>query len=157
MPATEAPLPALPRTFRPLRTRVVLHTSGAVVFGVLTLIAFLLPAGGAMSWGPGDRAAISASGLLAWAVLALLSRPKAVADPGGVTVVNLTTRRRLAWAEIIRVNLRPGDPWASLDLADGTTLAVMGIQPGIARGQAMADARALRDLVDHHGAGASGS
>ncbi|MGP3970534.1 PH domain-containing protein [Streptomyces sp. 6N223] len=124
---------------------------GAATFGVLTLVALLLPARGAVSWSPGDRIAVSSSGLLAWGVLALLSRPKAVADAEGLTVVNLTTRRRLAWAEILRVSLRPGDPWVTLDLADGTTLAVMAIQPGVARRRAVADARTLRALAETHG------
>jgi hypothetical protein len=148
------PEPGLPVTFRPLVTRIVLMSVGAATFGVLTLVAVLLPAQGAASWSPGDRVILSASGLLAWSVLALLSRPKAVADRQGVTVTNLTTRRRLEWAEILRVTLRPGDPWVTLDLADGSTLAVMAIQPGIARERALADARALRALAEKYGTAA---
>jgi hypothetical protein len=148
------PEPGLPVTFRPLVTRIVLMSVGAATFGVLTLVAVLLPAQGAVSWSPGDRVILSASGLLAWSVLALLSRPKAVADRQGVTVTNLTTRRRLEWAEILRVTLRPGDPWVTLDLADGSTLAVMAIQPGIARERALADARALRALAEKYGTAA---
>jgi hypothetical protein len=147
-------LPELPVTFRPVVTRIVLMCVGAATFCVLTLIALLLPAQGAVSWSPGNRVALSASGLLAWGVLALLSRPKAVADADGLTVVNLTTRRRLAWAEILRVTLRPGDPWVTLDLADGTPLAVMAIQPGIARPRALTDARTLRALAEAHGTAA---
>lgn len=146
--------PALPVTFRPVMTRVVLMTIGAVAFGMLTLIAFLLPAGGAVSWGPGDRLALAGSGLLVWGVLALLCRPKVAADRDGVTVVNLTTKRRLTWPEIVRVSLRSGDPWVTLDLADGSTLAVMGIQPSNGRGQAVAEARTLRTLVETYGTAA---
>jgi hypothetical protein len=147
-PQPSPALPRLPVTFRPIVTRIVLLTVGAAVFGVLALIAVLLPAGGAVSWSLPDRLTVAASGLVVWAVLALLSRPKAVADAGGLTVVNLTTRRRLEWAEVLRVTLRPGDPWVTLDLADGTVLAVMAIQPGVARRRALADARALRALVE---------
>ncbi len=75
-----------------------------------------------------------------------------VARQEGVTVVNLTTKRELAWAQVLRVNLRDGDPWVHLDLADGTSLPAMGIQPGIAKDQAIRDARALRDLTETHGA-----
>jgi Bacterial PH domain len=152
----EAPPPPddpaeLPVTFRPVVTRIVLLTVGLTTFGVLTLIATLLPAGGAVSWSLGDRAAVSGSGLLACCVLLMLSRPKAVADREGLTVVNLTVRRRLVWAEILRVSLRPGDPWVTLDLADGTTLAVMAIQPGLSRRRALDDARTLRALAERHG------
>ncbi|MDT0343751.1 PH domain-containing protein [Streptomyces litchfieldiae] len=140
--------PDLPVTFRPVVTRVVLLTTGAAVFGVLALIAALLPTSGAAAWRPGERIAVATSGLIVWAVLALLSRPRVTADRDGLTVVNLTTTRRLAWAEIVRVTLRPGDPWVTLDLADGTVLAVMAIQPGVSRRRAMADARALRALAE---------
>lgn len=74
-------------------------------------------------------------------VLFLLARPKIVADEAGVTVVNIVSRRRLDWAEILQVNLRSGDPWVFLDLSDGTSLPALGIQPGIARRRAVADAR----------------
>ncbi len=140
-------LPDLPVTFRPMVTRIVLMTIGAAVFTVLTAVAILLPAGGAVSWTLGDRLTFSGVGLIVWAVMALLSRPRATAGPDGVTVVNLTTTRHLAWPEILRVTLRPGDPWVTLDLADGTVQAVMAIQPGVARRRALADARALRALA----------
>ncbi|UNS95903.1 PH domain-containing protein [Streptomyces tubbatahanensis] len=140
-----AELPALPVTFRPTRTRVVLMTAGVVVCVALTVVALMLEMGG------GERASFIVTGVLFLAVLALLSRPQVTVDPQGVTVVNLTTRRRLEWAQIIAVRLRPGDPWVSLDLADGTSLPAMGIQPGIAKRQALAHARALRALVDQGG------
>ena len=54
----------------------------------------------------------------------------------------------LAWAEIVQVNLRPGDPWVFLNLSDGTSLPALGIQPGIAKQRAIADAQALRALAE---------
>ncbi|GAB2908832.1 PH domain-containing protein [Streptomyces mayteni] len=144
-------VPALPVTFRPVLTRIVLLTIGAVVFGVLLLIALLLPEGLTATGTLSDRASLVASGAAVFGVTALLSRPRATADAEGLTVVNLTTKRRLAWAQIVRVTLRPGDPWVSLDLADGTVLAVMAIQPGVSRQRALADAKALRALAEAHG------
>lgn len=149
MSASE-PGPDLPVTFRPTRTRIVLLTVGVAILLTLTVIGMLLE-----NVGVGERLAFVLTGVLFLGVLALLSRPKVVADTGGVTVVNLTTKRHLEWAEIITVNLRPGDPWVLLDLSDGTSLAAMGIQPGIAREQAVEDARALRALVDRYGTGAT--
>ncbi|MFE7299137.1 PH domain-containing protein [Streptomyces sp. NPDC057579] len=147
-PASPAPaLPGLPVTFRPTRTRAVLYTVGTAQLAALTAIAVLLPA-----LSGGERISFVCTGVLVGAVLLLLGRPRVVARQEGVTVVNLTTRRDLAWAQVVRVNLRAGDPWVHLDLADGTSLPAMGIQPGIARGQAIRDARALRDLVETHGA-----
>ncbi|WP_432250150.1 PH domain-containing protein [Streptomyces sanyensis] len=144
-----APPPALPVTFRPTRTRIVLLTVGAAMSAVIIAVTLLLDRLSAA-----ERTSFVFVALLFFGVLALLSRPKVVADENGVTVVNLTRTRRLAWAEILRVNLRPGDPWVFLDLSDGTSLPVLGIQPGIAKAQAIADARALRALAENRGTGA---
>lgn len=140
--------PALPVTFRPGRTRAVLLILGCAAFAALTVVAVLLE-----PLGPGERAVFVLTGALFLAAALLLGRPHAVADEEGVTVVNIITTRRLAWAEIVQVNLRPGDPWVQLDLADGTCLAVMGIQPGVARERAIADSRTLRALAEAHGSG----
>ncbi|MEV7449528.1 PH domain-containing protein [Streptomyces nigra] len=136
-------LPPLPVTFRPGRTRVILLTAGAAIFVVITAVALLLE-----KLGPGERLSFILTGALMFGVLALLARVRVVADEAGVTVVNIASRRRLAWAEIVQVNLRPGDPWVFLNLSDGTSLPALGIQPGIAKAKAIADARALRALAE---------
>ncbi|MFG2378180.1 PH domain-containing protein [Streptomyces sp. NPDC048504] len=136
-------LPALPVTFRPGRTRAVLLTAGIAIFVVITTVAMLLE-----QLTPGEKLSFVLTGALLFAVLALLARVKVVADESGVTVVNIVSRRRLAWAEILQVNLRPGDPWVFLNLSDGTSLPVLGIQPGIAKQRAIADARSLRALAE---------
>ncbi|ROQ62945.1 PH (Pleckstrin Homology) domain-containing protein [Streptomyces sp. 840.1] len=147
-PAPRTGAPALPVTFRPTRTRVVLLSVGVMMFAVITVVAFTLE-----QLSTGERASFVFTALVFLGVLALLSRPKIVADDSGVTVVNLTRTRRLSWAEIVRVNLRVGDPWVFLDLSDGTSMPALGIQPGIAKEQAIRDARALRALAENHGAG----
>ncbi|MFF4357793.1 PH domain-containing protein [Streptomyces sp. NPDC001604] len=136
-------LPALPVTFRPGRTRAVLLTSGAVIFAVITTVALLLE-----QLSPGEKLSFVFTGAILFGVLALLARVKVVADETGVTVVNIASRRHLEWAEILRVNLRPGDPWVFLNLSDGTSLPALGIQPGIAKERAIADARTLRALAE---------
>ena len=139
-------LPALPVTFRPGRTRAVLLIAGVAIFATITAIALLLE-----KLGPGERLSFVFTAALIFGVLAMLARVKVVADDSGVTVVNIASRRRLEWAEIIQVNLRPGDPWVFLNLSDGTSLPALGIQPGIAKQQAITDARALRALVEARG------
>jgi hypothetical protein len=146
MPASAPELPALPVVFRPTRTRIVLLTVGAAMFTVITAVALLLE-----KLSPAERSSFIFTALLFLGVLVLLSRPKVVADENGVTVVNLTRTRQLEWAEILRVNLRPGDPWVFLDLSDGTSLPVLGIQPGIAKAHAIRDARTLRALAETRG------
>ncbi|MFF0093661.1 PH domain-containing protein [Streptomyces canus] len=137
--------PTLPVTFRPSRTRAVLLTAGAAIFVTITVIALLLE-----QLGPGERLSFIFTAALLAGVLFLLARVKVVADESGVTVQNIAGRRHLEWAEIIQVNLRPGDPWVFLNLSDGTSLPALGIQPGIAKQQAIADAKALRALAEAH-------
>jgi hypothetical protein len=139
-------VPALPVTFRPGRTRAVLLTAGAAIFATITAIALLLE-----KLGPGERLSFIVTAALLFGVVAMLARVTVVADDSGVTVVNIASKRRLDWAEIIQVNLRPGDPWVFLNLSDGTSLPALGIQPGIAKQQAITDARALRALVEARG------
>lgn len=141
-------LPTLPVTFRPSRTRAVLLTAGVAIFAVITTVATLLE-----QLSPGERLSFVFTGALLFGVLLMLSRPKVVADETGVTVVNITSRRHLDWAEIVQVNLRPGDPWVFLDLSDGTSLPALGIQPGIAKQRAIEDARALRSLAEARSVG----
>jgi hypothetical protein len=135
--------PALPVTFRPSRTRAVLLTAGSAIFVVITTVAMLLE-----QLSPGERVSFIFTAALLFGVLLLLSRPKVVADETGVTVVNIASKRHLDWAEIVQVNLRPGDPWVFLNLSDGTSLPALGIQPGIAKQRAIEDARALRALAE---------
>ncbi|MFI9763768.1 PH domain-containing protein [Streptomyces sp. NPDC051963] len=148
-------LPALPVTFRPGHTRAVLLTAGTAIFVVITTVAMLLE-----QLSPGERLSFVFTAALLFGVLLMLSRPKVVADESGVTVVNIAGSRHLEWAEILQVNLRPGDPWVFLNLSDGTSLPALGIQPGIAKQRAIADARTLRALAEarstarpeeHHG------
>ncbi|MFE2266496.1 PH domain-containing protein [Streptomyces griseosporeus] len=136
-------LPDLPVTFRPARTRVVLLTAAAVIFVVISTVGLLLE-----QLGPGEKLSFVFTGALIAGVLLWLSRPKVVAEESGVTVVNFASTRRLEWAEILKVNLRAGDPWVFLNLSDGTSLPALGIQPGINKERAVADARTLSALVE---------
>ncbi|WP_153814892.1 PH domain-containing protein [Streptomyces sp. SUK 48] len=140
-------LPNLPVTFRPGSTRAILLTAAVAIFLTISAVALLLE-----GLGPGERMSFVVTGALIFWVLAQLARIKVVADESGVTVVNIASRRRLEWAEILQVNLRPGDPWVFLNLSDGTSLPALGIQPGIARQRAIADARTLRALAEAHSA-----
>ena len=138
-------LPSLPVTFRPGHTRVILLTAGVAIFVTISGVALLLE-----QLGPGEQLSFVLTGALIFWVLAQLARVKVVADESGVTVVNIASKRRLEWAEILQVNLRPGDPWVFLNLSDGTSLPALGIQPGIAKQRAIADAKALRALAEAH-------
>ena len=130
--------------FRPVRGRRVSQ--------VVAVVAVLWGIGlSALVWGltPGDRASFIGTGLLVAAFCVLQARVVAVPDQDGLFVRNLVKRRRLEWAEVVGVSFGGGRPWVQLDLSDGDTLAVMGIQRADgARGDA--EARRLATLVALH-------
>lgn len=139
--------PRLPTVWRPVLTRVVLLGLAVLSLGFFCTIAVLGPD----DWRRHDRVGLGVCGLVFALVLAVLARPVAKADPQGLTVVNFVRSRRLDWAEILGVSLRRGDPWVLLDLSDGSTLAVVAIQPGSGLRQAVQAARELRACVDLYG------
>ena len=145
MPA-DSDAPGLPVTWRPLGPRVV---GIAVAAGLAVILAF--------SWFGFDdetrakfttfqRGTLLALGLLAGSVLYALIRSRAEAHADRLVVVNGYRRREFEWAQIVAVHLPPGAPWVTLDLADGETAAVMGIQ-GSDGDRAQAAARELRRIV----------
>jgi hypothetical protein len=144
MPAVSEP--PLPHTWRPLGVRL------AVIFfgGLLAVVCVA----GWVAVGPDVRGKVTAyqlATLLLIAALALsvawgLVRCQVTATPRGLVVVNGYRQHSYAWAEIVAVHMPMGAPWATLDLADGTTVSTLAIQA--ADGDRAKDAvRQLRLLV----------
>jgi hypothetical protein len=147
MPAASEPGPTLPQTFRPLGVRIAIYVAGVllVLVVVVTWLAFPPEVQDAFTWS--QRFTVIGLGLMLYAGGYALARSRVVAREDGVTVVNGYRTRRFDWNEVLAVTLRPGSPWAELDLADGTTVAAMGIQ-GSDGDRARAQVRRLRGLVD---------
>jgi len=142
-----AELPRLPVTFRPGRTRAAVFAVGFLVVVAFAVIAGLLPNSGPTAWSVGERVAFAGIGPVLASGLYLLARPKIVATERGLRVVNTMRSTELEWAQVVRVNLRPGDPWVLLDLDSGEVLPAMGIQASGGRSARRA-AGVLRGLVD---------
>ena len=142
-------VPQLPATFRPQRTRVAVLAVSTALIATLVVVAVTLPDTGSTAWSVPERVGFAALGPIISAGLYLLARPKIVADERGLTVVNTVRTQHLEWAQIVRVNLRPGDPWVLLDLDSGEVLPAMGIQASGGKAARRA-AGELRALVDEH-------
>ncbi|MFC5379720.1 PH domain-containing protein [Aquipuribacter nitratireducens] len=139
------------RVHRPLRPRwgrwvpYGVAVAWVVVFGALA--AGYPPYPGI---GVGDRVGfltLAAAG--AW----LLHRFGGVAvlpDEAGVVVRNVLTTRRLEWAEVVGVRFGRDSTFARLDLSDGTTHTVLGIQSADGAHAGHAAVR-LATLVELHG------
>ncbi|MCO6005772.1 PH domain-containing protein [Actinoallomurus purpureus] len=111
-------------TWRPRRARIVPYVLATVVVLGMIVLAVVMPA----PWGLGDRLGLVAIGLIVAGILHMLARSRVTADPEGVTIVNGLRTHEYDWAELIGVSMAEGAPWPTLDLADGSTVAIMGIQ-----------------------------
>ena len=113
---------------RPRRARMIVYPCAAALFLVLTGVAFLLPGEGEHGWGIGSRLAVVGFALGCVWFLHRLASVRVETDVLGATVVNILTRRRLEWSEIVGVRLSRDDAWMMLDVSDGSSLAAMGVQ-----------------------------
>ena len=131
----------------PFRPRLARAVTLALAVLVLGATATIIVAMSVLS--TGDRIGFAlVGGLIVWFLWRQATVAATVHD-GGLTVRNLLLTRRLDWAEIVSVRFGSGRPWVQLDLSDGDTLAVMGIQR--ADGAfADAEARRLATLVAMH-------
>ncbi len=119
---------ALDAPFRPRLARWVTVVMGVLVIVGAVVLVVLLPTDGPTRYSAGDRAGILVvGGLIAW-FCQRQATVRAVPGPDGLTVRNLVVTRTIVWAEIVSVRFGQGRPWVQLDLADGDTIAVMGVQ-----------------------------
>jgi hypothetical protein len=138
--------PRLDDVFRPRFARWVTGTLGCVVALATVLLLVLLPGTGLVGFALGDRIGI---GLVGFAIVWFCWRQatvRAVPGPDGLRVRNLATTRTVPWAQIVWVRFGEGRPWVQLDLDDGDTLAVMGVQRSDGE-RARQEARRLATLV----------
>ena len=147
MPAASEPGLSLPQTFRPVGVRVAIYVAATllVLVVVVTWLAFPAEIQDQFTWS--QRFTIIGLGLMLYAGGYALARSRLVAREDGLTIVNGFRTRRYEWNEVLAVTLRPGSPWAVLDITDGTTVPAMGIQ-GSDGARAQAQVRRLRHLVD---------
>ncbi|MEU3016043.1 PH domain-containing protein [Nocardiopsis sp. NPDC007018] len=114
----------LPRTWRPRAVRLVAYGLGLLIVATMVVLAVILPS----EWRVMDRFLVVLLGLAVAAGLHMLGRPRLVATERDVVVVNGIRTHHLAWPEVLDIRMPVGEPWPCLDLSDGTSLPVMGIQ-----------------------------
>jgi hypothetical protein len=137
----------LPQTFRPYGVRIAIYVAGVLLVLVVVVTWLSFPKDIQDQFTYFQRATVIGLGLMFYAGGYALARSRLVAREAGLTVVNGYKTRRLEWNEILAITLRPGSPWAVLDLADGTTIPAMGIQ-GSDGARAKAQVRQVRALVE---------
>ncbi|WP_431837194.1 PH domain-containing protein [Cellulomonas sp. Y8] len=120
--------PALDDVFRPRAARVVTGTLAVVVALATALLIVLLATTGVEGWSTADLSGIALVGLAIVGFLWRQATVSATPTAEGLRVRNLASTRTVAWGEIVWVRFGEGRPWVQLDLDDGDTLAVMGVQ-----------------------------
>jgi hypothetical protein len=151
MPAGSEPVPApaLPARFRPFGVRIASVAFGAALLVIVVAVWFALPERAQESFTPAQRGTVAFMLLCAGVVAHAMSRCRVDADESGLTVVNGYRTRHYGWDEVVGVTMRPGDPWAVLDLANGLGRSAMGIQ-GSDGARARRQVRELRAIVQDH-------
>jgi hypothetical protein len=116
---------------RPRRLLLVCRLASAVLVAVFGVLAALLPArqaGSEAAFGLADQIAFFCIGLLlAWAVLQF-TRVRVDADVRGIRVRNYVGEKVLPWQVVAAVRMDDGASWASLDLHDDDTVALLAVQ-----------------------------
>jgi hypothetical protein len=143
------PVPDLPVRLRPLGVRAMSVVLAVVLVGTVVAVWYAMPPDVREQFTLFQKGTVIAMMLVAFVIGHALSRCRVDADEDGLTVVNGYRSHHIEWNQVVSVTLRPGNPWALLDLSDGTTRAAMGIQ-GSDGNRARRQVRQLRALVEAH-------
>lgn len=138
-----------PLVLRPRRLVVVCWVVAVGVVAAFTVLAYALP-NGATEAAPvrrSDQVAFFLLGCLIAAVPVAFTRARVRADERGVWIRNGLGERFLPWQVVVAVRLDEGAPWASLELQDDETKALLAVQANDGE-RAVEAVLALRRLLD---------
>jgi hypothetical protein len=117
---------------RPRKLRVVARAAAGALVLVFGVLAYLLPArqgGGPAAFGLSDQIAFFGLGLLLAGAVYGFARATVEADATGIRIRNYYVGEKyLPWPVVAAVRLDEGSPWASLDLQDDDTVALLAVQ-----------------------------
>ena len=119
---------ALPRTYRPLGARVATAMAAVILVSSMSFLWVMLPGSVQAQFAIAQRLTLILFLIVMLVVLNAMFRTSAHADDGGLTITNGYRVRRFSWPEVLGVSLGSSHPWALVDLADGSTVALMAIQ-----------------------------
>lgn len=136
---------------RPRAVRVAGYFTGFTVLAGMIVGAVIMP-----YFTLFGRVGLVAIGLLILVFCHLEASVRLVARPRTLVVYNLFRHRTLEWTQIVSVSFPMGDPWAHVNLDDGSTLAIMAIQRYDGK-RGIATAHRLAALVRERGEPDEGS
>ena len=135
-------------TARPRTLTRVCWALAVLVFVVFAVLGQALRGGpeGAAQFQLADQIAMTLLGLVLGGAALLLTRPRVLADAAGVRVRNVLGFTYLPWEVVAAVRFDDGASWASLDLQDDDTVALLALQSNDGE-QAVDGVLALRRLL----------
>jgi hypothetical protein len=146
--------PALPHTWRPLGVRFAVIGFGLMLLVVCAAAWFGFDDETRAKFNILQRITLLVMGAGFAAIGWALARARVTAEQASLVVVNGFRTRRLEWEQVLGIHLPAGAPWATLDLADGTTISAMALQGSDGR-RARDGVRQLRALIDRNGSPAA--
>jgi len=149
-PRNRAQLPSLPHTWRPLGVRIAVIGFGLMLFAVCAAAWFGFDDSVRARFNILQRITILVMGAGFVACGWALGRARVTAEMEALVVVNGFRTRQLDWEQVIAIHLPDSAPWATLDLADGTTISAMAFQGSDGR-RARDGVRQVRALIDREG------
>jgi len=119
-----------PVVLRPRRLLLVCRLAGGTLLAVFGVVAYLLPRGsaGGQTFAVADQIAFFGIGLLLALAVLLFTRVRVIADEAGVRVRNYLGEKTIPWQVVAAVRMDDGSSWASLDLQDDDTVALLAVQ-----------------------------
>lgn len=139
------------RVLRPRTIRIAAYAVGAAVLAASAVTMVAIP-----HFDLGNRLGFLVFGLAVFWFCHREASVRAVAGTETLTIRNLFRTRTLEWAEVLGVRFPMGDPWAHLELSDGTTWPVMALQRTDGR-RGIDLARELSALIRERGEGSEPS
>ena len=147
--ASELPPLRLPARLRPLGVRLAALAMGVALTVTVVTIWLAFPPEVRAEFTLFQEGTLLLIGLILFAVGYALARCRLDLDEHGLTVVNGYRTHQFEWGQVVAISLRPGNPWAVLDLSDGTSQPVMAIQ-GSDGPRARTQVRQVRRVVEAH-------
>lgn len=118
----------LPKAYRPLGARMVSAVSGGVLTFMVAFLWLMLPAHVQAEFGWLQRGTLVGFFVAVLVVLYGVFRTRVDVSEGGLRVTNGYRYYEFSWPEVVAISLSRHRPWALVDLADGSTRALMALQ-----------------------------
>lgn len=139
----------LSKVYRPLGARMVSAVSAGVLIALSAFLWLMLTPRVRSEFGWFDRSTLLVFFCAVLVVLFGVFRTRAEVSERGLRVINGFRRHEFFWAELVAISLTQHRPWALVDLADGSTIAVMALQTADGA-SATRSAREIAALIAAH-------